>query len=405
MNQTKQWIAADHRHAWHPFTDQAEWESGEPLIIEKGEGVWLIDSKGNRYLDANSSIWTNIHGHGHPEIVAAIQAQAAELCHSSYLGFGNARASELAEKLCAFFPGTLKRCFFSDDGSTALEVALKMSLQWNQQNGGDERTGIIAFENSYHGDTLGASSVGGVSRFNKGYGESGLLTYRVASLADLKSLPEVVLETASAVVLEPLIQGVNQMRLWPDGMLAQLRVWTEERGIHLILDEVMTGFGRTGAMFACQKEGVVPDFLCLAKGLTGGTMPLAATLTREEIYEGFKGPERTFYYGHSYTGNSLGCAAALASLAVFEDTNTLVEVDEKGALIEAALRKNPRILEVRRVGLVIGFDVEKGKGKEFCQTLQEKGVLTRPILDTIVIMPPLIITEEEIGFLLSAIQG
>ena len=404
MNLTNQWIDADKRHAWHPFTDQAEWEASDPLIIEKGDGVWLFDSEGKRYLDANSSIWTNIHGHSHPQIVSAIQKQAAELCHSSYLGFGNVRASELAEKLCAFFPDQLTRCFFSDDGSTALEVALKMSLQWSQQNGQKERTGIIAFDHAYHGDTLGASSVGGVSRFIKGYGEAGLSVYRVASLDDLKSLPEVVIKTASAVVIEPLIQGVNQMRPWPEGMLAELRAWASKQGIHLILDEVMTGFGRTGEMFACQKEDVIPDFLCLAKGLTGGTMPLAATLTREEIYEGFKGVENTFYYGHSYTGNALGCAAALASLEVFEESQVLCEVERKGALIESRLRQNPNVLEVRRVGLVIGFDVEKGTGKSVCQTLRENGVLTRPILDTIVIMPPLVITDEEIEFLLKALE-
>ncbi|MDA7890245.1 aminotransferase class III-fold pyridoxal phosphate-dependent enzyme, partial [Akkermansiaceae bacterium] len=210
------------------------------------------------------------------------------MCHSSFLGFANDKASELAERLCAFFPNQLTRCFFSDDGSTALEVALKMSLQWSQQNGKEERTGVIAFDHAYHGDTLGASSVGGVSRFVKGYGEAGLSVYRVSSLEDLRALPEIVIKTASAVVIEPLIQGVNQMRPWPKGMLDGLRAWTEEKGIHLILDEVMTGFGRTGKMFACQNEEVVPDFLCLAKGLTGGTMPLAATLTREEIYEGFR---------------------------------------------------------------------------------------------------------------------
>ncbi|MDB4333425.1 adenosylmethionine--8-amino-7-oxononanoate transaminase [Akkermansiaceae bacterium] len=403
MDKTSSWIAADLRHAWHPFTDQAEWEKSEPLVITRGEGVWLSDSEGRRYLDANSSIWTNIHGHSHPEIVAAIQEQAAQLCHSSFLGFTNDRACELAEKLCAFFPNQLTRCFFSDDGSTALEVALKMTLQWSQQSGRGERTGIIAFDHAYHGDTLGASSVGGVSRFVSGYGEAGLQTYRVSSMADLRALPEVVLKTASAVVIEPLIQGVNQMRPWPSGMLAELRKWTNQQGIHLILDEVMTGFGRTGKMFACQKENVVPDFLCLAKGLTGGTMPLAATLTTEGIYNGFKGPQNTFYYGHSYTGNALGCAAALASLEVFEQSGILSEVEGKGALIEETLRQLPGIESVRRVGLVIGFDVAAGTGKAFCTSLRERGVLTRPILDTIVIMPPLVISEEEIDFLLTTI--
>ena len=403
-DQTREWIASDRTHAWHPFTDQAEWESSDPLVIVRGEGVWLIDSEGRRYLDANSSIWTNIHGHSHPVIVEAIQRQSAELCHSSYLGFANAPASVLAKKLCDFFPGRLTRCFFSDDGSTALEVALKMSLQWRQQNGGEQRTGIIAFEKAYHGDTLGASSVGGVSRFVKGYGESGLEVYRVSGMDDLRTLPDVVIETASAVVIEPLIQGVNHMSPWPVGMLSELKAWSNERNIHLILDEVMTGFGRSGEMFACQKESVIPDFLCLAKGLTGGTMPLAATLTNEGIYDGFKGAEKTFYYGHSYTANALGCAAALASLQVFEESGVLQKVEQKGAQMEGRLKAIEAIREVRRVGMMIGFDVESGKGKEVCLALREAGVLTRPILDTVVIMPPLVINEEEIEFLLRAIE-
>ena len=213
---SNQWVLADREHAWHPFTDQEIWEQSDPIVIRRGKGSWLFDVNDRAYLDANSSIWTNIHGHSHPDLVAAIQDQAATLCHSSYLGFANDRASELAQKLCSLFPkGALPRCFFSDDGSTALEVAFKMSLQWRQQNGDLERTGIIAFENAYHGDTLGAASVGGVSRFIKGYGECGLQVYRVQSLFDLEALPDVVVATASAVVIEPLIQGVNQMRPWP----------------------------------------------------------------------------------------------------------------------------------------------------------------------------------------------
>ena len=402
-DRVNKWILADHAHCWHPFTDQESWESNFPVVICRGKGSWLFDVEGKRYLDANSSIWTNIHGHSHPVIVEAIQDQATKLCHSSYLGLANDKASELAEKLCSFFPDSLERCFFSDDGSTALEVAFKMSLQWRQQNGQKERTGIIAFENAYHGDTLGASSVGGVSRFIKGYGETGLNVYRVGSLEDLQKLPEVVVETASALVIEPLIQGVNQMRLWPKGMLADLRAWTTQYGIHLILDEVMTGFGRTGKMFACQKEKVVPDFLCLAKGLTGGTMPLAATLTKREIYEGFKGPERTFFYGHSYTGNALGCAVALANLSLFESENTLAGIEEKGAYLERELTKIPWIQEVRRVGLILGFDVGEC-GKQFCLKLRERGVLTRPILNTIVIMPPLSVTMDELKILVKAIK-
>ena len=406
-DKSKAWIEADRAHAWHPFTDQEEWESQDPLMIVRGRGCWLFDSNDECYLDANSSIWTNIHGHGHPRIVKAIQEQAAKLCHSSYLGFANDQASELAQRLCSFFPeGVLPRCFFSDDGSTALEVALKMSLQWCQQNERPERTGVIAFDHAYHGDTLGASSVGGVSRFVKGYGEAGLSVYRVGGLDDLKALPEVVVESASAVVVEPLIQGVNQMRPWPKGMLRELREWCDRNEVHLILDEVMTGFGRTGAMFACQQESVTPDFLCLAKGLTGGSMPLAATLTTAEIYEGFKGPERTFYYGHSYTGNPLGCAAALASLDVFEESGVLGEVERKGAYLEDGLKKIARetskILDIRRVGLVLGFDIS-GDGKEFCQELRKHKVLTRPILNTIVLMPPLSIHAKELDHLVESV--
>jgi adenosylmethionine---8-amino-7-oxononanoate aminotransferase len=398
-----QWVLADRHHSWHPFTDQEIWEQSNPVVIRRGKGSWLFDANNRAYLDANSSIWTNIHGHSHPDLVSAIQNQAGILCHSSYLGLANDRASELAEKLCSFFSvGALPRCFFSDDGSTALEVAFKMSLQWRQQNGQSERTGIIAFENAYHGDTLGAASAGGVSRFIKGYGECGLQVYRVQSLADLEALPDVVAATASAVVIEPLIQGVNQMRPWPKGMLAALRHWSRENGIHLILDEVMTGFGRTGKMFACQHEEVVPDFLCLAKGLTGGTMPLAATLTTSEIYEGFKGPGRTFYYGHSYTGNALGCAAALASLALFEKEDTLEGVERKGAYLEFGLKRIHGVGEIRRVGLVIGFDIS-GCGQDFCRILREHHVLTRPILNTIVLIPPLSITEAELDHLLEAI--
>lgn len=400
---SKSWAEVDQRHAWHPFTDQEEWEKSEPLVICRGKGSWLFDAEDRAFLDANSSIWTNIHGHSHPVIVEAIQKQAATLSHSSFLGFTNDRASELAEKLCTLFPcGQLSRCFFSDDGSTALEVAFKMSLQWRQQRGETEKTRIIAFENAYHGDTLGAASVGGVSRFLKGYGEAGLVVTRVSGLEQLASLSDELVASTSAVVIEPLIQGVNQMNPWPAGMLAGLRQWTEERGIHLILDEVMTGFGRTGKMFACQHEEVVPDFLCLAKGLTGGTMPLAATLTTSGIYEGFKGPGNTFYYGHSYTGNPLGCAAALASLSLFEKEQTLGGVERKGAFLEEGLKKIPGVRDVRRLGLILGFDIE-GDGPEFCLELRKESVLTRPILNTIVLMPPLSVTDRELVHLVESV--
>ena len=328
-------IAQDKAHCWHPFTRQGEWCAPEhdPLMIVRAEGVWLYDSDGKKYLDGNSSIWTNIHGHCRPEIAEAIAKQAATLDHSSYLGLGHPLASELAGKLVSYFPKrTLERVFFSDNGSTAVEAALKMSLQSRMQRGEDERTRFLAFHNAYHGDTLGAASLGGVNRFFSRFQSSGFETEFLSSAEDLGSVDS---STVTAVVIEPLIQGVNEMRPWPKGMLRQLREWTLEKGVHLILDEVMTGFGRTGTMFACQQENVIPDFLCVAKGLTGGTVPLAATLTTERVYDAFLGgKENAFYYGHSYTANPIGCAAALASLRIFKTDEVLesLQIEDQSAL-------------------------------------------------------------------------
>ncbi len=404
-------IAADKAHCWHPFTRQGEWcaVDHEPLMIVRGEGVWLYDAAGRKYIDGNSSIWTNIHGHCRPEIVEAIQRQAATLDHSSYLGLGHPLASELAEKLVSFFPqDTLERVFFSDNGSTAVEVALKMSIQYRLQSGEENRNRFIAFDRAYHGDTLGAASLGGVSRFFSRFKSLGFNVDHVSSLADLG---EVDPSAITAVVIEPLIQGVNEMRPWPRGMLKQLHEWTSRHGVHLILDEVMTGFGRTGTLFACQNEheDVVPDFLCLAKGLTGGTLPLAATLTTDEVYRGFLGPpENAFYYGHSYTANPIGCAAALASLKLFEKDQTLEHLRAKilhlgGRLAELQAR-HPLIREIRQCGFIFGVELRPGSGEEFITALRGHGVLTRNILDTIVLMPPLSITLEEMDFAIDAFQ-
>jgi adenosylmethionine-8-amino-7-oxononanoate aminotransferase len=376
-------------------------------MIVRGEGVWLFDSNGKKYLDGNSSIWTNIHGHCRPEIAEAIAKQAATLDHSSYLGLGHLLASELAEKLASYFPeNALERVFFSDNGSTAVEVALKMSLQSRLQTGQGNRTRFIAFDNAYHGDTLGAASLGGVNRFFSRFRNLGFETQFVASLEDLKSIDPT---TVTAVVIEPLIQGVNEMRPWPKGMLAQLRAWTSAQGIHLILDEVMTGFGRTGTMFACQQENVIPDFLCLAKGLTGGTVPLAATLTTAEIYNSFLGPaENAFYYGHSYTANPIGCAAALASLQIFEEDHVLEKLPEKIAFLREKIAElkssSAHILEIRQCGLIAGIQLSPGLGIQTALAARHHGLLTRNILDTLVFMPPLCISNEEIEFSIDAIR-
>lgn len=400
-------IAADKAHCWHPFTPQSEWcaPGHDPLMIIRGKGVWLWDSNGHRYLDGNSSIWTNIHGHCRPEIADAIARQAVTLDHSSYLGLGHPLASELAAKLVSFFPeNTLERVFFSDNGSTAVEAALKMSLQSRMQTGQGIRTRFLAFENAYHGDTLGAASLGGVNRFFSRFRDIGFGTRFLASMEDIASVDPT---TVTAVVIEPLIQGVNEMRPWPAGMLRELRQWTSENGIHLILDEVMTGFGRTGAMFACQRENVIPDFLCLAKGLTGGTVPLAATLTTAAVYDAFLGGrENVFYYGHSYTANPIGCAAALASLDLFEKDNVFNTLPAKIECLRKSLvwlAKNPAVKETRQCGLIAGIELHKGLGEKTVIAARKHGLITRNILDTVVFMPPLCITEEEIGFAFAAL--
>ncbi len=291
-------------------------------------------------------------------------------------------------------------------GPTAVEVALKMSLQSRMQTGQERRTRFIAFDNSYHGDTLGAASLGGVNRFFSRFRNLGFETEFVSLVGDLA---EVDPSTITAVVIEPLIQGVNEMRLWPDGMLAALRVWTEDHGIHLILDEVMTGFGRTGTMFACQRENVVPDFLCLAKGLTGGTVPLAATVTTAEVYEAFLGvAENAFYYGHSYTANPIGCAAALASLGIYDTDRTFERLPDKISHLENSLANleadSPSIMEIRQCGLIAGIQFQKGLGEKVTLEARNHGLITRNILDTVVFMPPISIALEEIDSGVNAIR-
>jgi adenosylmethionine---8-amino-7-oxononanoate aminotransferase len=415
----KRWVEADFRHCWHPFTPQDDWEKGEPLMLVGGKGSWLWDARGRRYLDGNSSIWTNIHGHAHPVLNEAITRQLEAVAHTSYLGFAHPLASQLAERLAAFFPaGTLERVFFSDDGSTAIESAMKMAIQFRQLSGEPQRTGFIAFDQAYHGDTMGAASLGGVPLFHDRFRKHGVQVHLVSDLDQLRSLPAEVIQSTAAVVIEPLIQGVNEMRPWPAGMLAELRKWTRAHGIHLILDEVMTGFGRTGKMFACQHEDVIPDFLCVAKGLTGGYLPMAATLTTNAIFDAFRGgADRAFYYGHSYTANPLGCAVALASLDLFEQEQTLKTLEGKIARLAellAELKADCRhVHEVRQCGFVAGiefrssdgvrFPAEQRTGAQLCIAARGHQLLTRPIRDTLVLMLPLSTSFEELEMAVRAI--
>lgn len=404
----------DKAHLWHPFTQMQDWCASEedPLIIESGEGAYLFDTDGNRYLDGNSSIWTNIHGHKHPVIDAKVREQLNKIAHCSALGFSNEPAIELAAKLVELFPSReLSRVFYSDDGSTAIECACKMSVQYRQLVGKENRTAFVSFSGAYHGDTVGAASLGGIGTFHDRFASTGYPVTRVGSVEELFDLPS---DEINAVIIEPLIQGAAGMRNWPSGMLKRIREWCDENEVFLILDEVMTGFGRTGRMFACQHEDVIPDFLCLAKGITGGYMPLAATLTTEKVFEAFLGKYeelKTFFYGHSYCANPLGCAAALGSLKVFEEEGVLESLPAKISTLKNSLAKEatrvPHWGEIRQVGLIAGIDLIDEKdgseldwrlqtGARVCRLARRYGLLTRPVRDTLTLMPPLCSSEEQI---------
>lgn len=411
----------DKTFVWHPFTQMTDWcdPGHEPIVLQSGKGAILRDIHGNEYLDGNSSIWTNIHGHAHPAINAAIEAQLREVAHVSFLGFTHPTAATLAEKLIALYPGDhLKRVFYSDDGSTAMEAAIKMAVQYRQQNGEPDRTGFIAFENAYHGDTMGATSLGGMRLFHERFATHQFPITQIATMQDLEKIPAP--EKITAIVIEPLIQGVNRMHLWPKGMLVELRAWCDRHDVFLIADEVMTAFGRTGTLFACEQEGVTPDLVTLAKGLTGGFLPLAATLTSQRIYEGFLGAgdmERPFYYGHSYTANALGCAAALASLEIFEKEKTLENLSAKIARMRellSELQEHPHVGAVRQCGFIAGIDVVAADGsrldpaartgRKVCEAARRHALLTRPILDTIVLMPPLCTSDAQLESATAAIS-
>ena len=403
----------DKSYLWHPFTVMSAWCSDdyEPLVIHKGEGVHVFDDLGDQYIDGNSSIWTNLHGHNEKRINSAINEQLKKVSHVSFLGTTNEPAILLAEKLVHLFPqNSLNRVFYTDDGSTSIECAMKMAIQYYQIINQPLRNKFIAFDNAYHGDTFGAASIGGINKFFSRFNHLGLPTLKLSSSKDLESLDA---NEIAAVVIEPKVQGAAGIRLWPDGMLKKIRRWCDENEVLLILDEVMTGFGRTGKMFACEHENVLPDLLCLAKGLSGGYLPLAATMVKESIFEAFLGGEETtFYYGHSYSGNPLGCAAALASLNIFEEDKVLKKLESKIECLKTGLSelkyKNPLISEVRQIGLISGIEISNELGiigPDICHLARNYGLLTRSIGNVIVFMPPLIIDENQIYESLNAIES
>ena len=408
----------DRDRVWHPFTQQQSWVEEEPLVIERGEGPYLFDVDGNRYLDGVSSLWCTVHGHGHAGIDAAVRAQLEKVAHSTMLGLSHPGAIELADRLVGLAPDGLTRVFYSESGSTAVEIALKMAFQYQRQRGGQHarRTSFVHLRESYHGDTIGSVAVGGIDLFHSTYRPLLFPTHAAepGDAADLERILSLHEEEIAAVIVEPLVQGAAGMLLHPTGYLAEVRRLCDEYGVLLICDEVATGFGRTGTMFACEQEGVAPDLLCLAKGLTGGYLPLAATLATDEIYDGFLGaPEeyRTFFHGHTYTGNPLACATALASLDAFEEERTIERLRPKIALLRELLDEveaMPEVTEVRARGTMVGIDLGQHDpalrmGHRVTLEARERGAIVRPLSDVIVLMPPLSIAEEELRELVAIV--
>lgn len=412
----------DHRYLWHPFTPQQRWVASDPLIIARGEGCELIDTEGRRYLDGVSSLWTNVHGHGHPALDQALAAQAATLAHSTLLGLTHPTAIQLAAQLVALAPSGLSRVFYSDSGSTATEIAVKMAFQAQQHWGNTERTRFATLRDAYHGDTLGAVSVGAIDIFHRifkpllfdavalpaprtpaGDDEAACLE-RALALLDAHG------PSLAALIVEPLVQGAGGLKMHSPAFLAALIDRARAHGALVIADEVAVGFGRTGTFFAMEQVGRSPDLLCLAKGISGGYLPLAATLATEDIYDAFLGaPEenRQFFHGHTYTGNPLACAVALASLDVFEREGTLDHARSLGAHLAAELARqiapHPRVAEIRQCGTMIAIDLQEptgepapaGTGHRACMAARAHGAILRPLGNTIVLNPPLALSLDQ----------
>ncbi|UCH44061.1 MAG: adenosylmethionine--8-amino-7-oxononanoate transaminase [Nitrospiraceae bacterium] len=427
----------DKKYLWHPFTQMQEWVEQSPLIITEGRGTYIKDARGRWYIDGISSLWVTVHGHRKQEIDTAIKEQLDKISHSTLLGFTNPLAAELAEKLVQITPDGLSRVFYSDNGSTAVEVGLKIAYQYWQQRGVKDKKKFLSLKNAYHGDTIGAVSVGGIDLFHKVY--SPLLfksfkapspccyrcelkkRYPSCSLSCLKQMEKILKRNhgeIAALIIEPLVQGAAGMILSPPRYLKGVQGLCRKYNVLLIADEVATGFGRTGTLFACDHEGVRPDIMCLAKGITAGYLPLAATVTTEKIYRAFLGKYedlKTFFHGHTYSGNQLACAAALASLNVFRKERTLQKLQTKIDLLEKeldAIAGMPHVGEVRQKGFMVGIELVRDRktkepyaleeriGWKVCSRARLKGVLIRPLGDVIVLMPPLSISRDELKSLL-----
>ena len=418
----------DRTHVWHAFTQMAEYQ---PLLIERGEAATLIDTEGNRYLDGSASMWCNVHGHHHPRLDQAAHNQLEKVAHTTNLGLSNPVTVQLAKRLTEIAPVGLEKVFFSDDGATAIEVALKMAFQfWTQTSPAQpQRQRFLSIGEAYHGDTLGTIGVGGVARFGSIFGTLTYDAIRVPSPAVCRQPAGTSLEEAcsrslaqvdaalaahageiAAVVMEPIVQAAGGILVHPPGFLRGMRELTLQHDILLILDEVAMGFGRTGTMFACEQEDVAPDFLCLAKGLTAGYLPMAATLTTQRVWEAFLGTHaqrKTFFHGHTYGGNPLAAAVALESLAIFADEQLIKKMQPAVERLHtriAALADHPHVGDIRLRGMIAAielvadragptpYDPSEGRGMQACLAARQHGVLLRPLGDVVVIMPPLCVT-------------
>jgi adenosylmethionine---8-amino-7-oxononanoate aminotransferase len=424
---------ADHQHLWHPFTQMQDWLAEEPLIVDGADGVHLVDTLGNRYLDGVSSLWCNVHGHRVPEIDAAVRAQLDRVAHSTLLGLASTASIECAEELVRHLPAGLTRVFFSDAGATAVEIALKMAFQHHQLRGDERRTEFVALRGGYHGDTVGSVSVGGIDLFHRIF--KPLLfdvhhapqpycyrcplgkereTCGMACADEVERIVAAREGKVAALVLEPVMQGADGMIAQPPGYVRRMREICDRHGALLVCDEVATGWGRTGATFAVEAEGVVPDILTMAKGITGGYLPLAATVTTERVFESFLGPyesRRTFFHGHTYAGNPLACAAATASMRLFRERRIVEGLGAKIGALTRALRpalEHPHVGEVRQRGLMVGIELVRDRrtkeefayalraGNEVILEARKMGAILRPLGNVVVLMPPLAMTEGQL---------
>ena len=404
----------DREVMWHPFTQMRDWE---PLVIVEGDGNYLIDSAGRRYLDGVSSLWCNVHGHRHPRLDRALRDQLDRIAHTTFLGLTHEPAVRLGAALLEVAPPGLRRVFYSDSGATAVEIALKQSFQYWQLRGRASKQRFLRLGEAYHGDTIGAVGVGGIALFHRIFGPLLVRSIAIptpagsdgaAALAALEHQLAGNADEIAALVLEPLVQGAAGMLVHPRGFLARAAELCRRHAVHLIVDEVATGFGRTGTLFACEQEGVSPDFLCLAKGISGGYLPLAGTLTTEEVYDAFLGPQhelKQFFHGHTYTANPLACAVGLESLAVLRES-TLPNARAQVPRLEAALgrlARLPGVREIRQCGLMAGIELEarapRHLGNEACARIRAHGVILRPLGDVVVWMPPLTIQPTDLDLL------